>query len=261
LQEATVEIAVCLKRVPDTAEAEVKVDASGRDIVRDKLAYTINEADNYALEEALLAKEKHNANVTVVSVGPKQAEEVLRMGMAKGAAAAVRIDDADLGTSDPIALARVLASFFTDKNFDVVMCGAIATDDGNSQVGPALAELLGRPHAAYVTRLDIQPDKLVVKRELEGGFLEVKELSLPAVVTIQTGGNSPRYASIMGIKRAGAKTVDQLAPAGLGGVPESRTTLVKLYVPQVTSAAQMLDGTTDEKAAKMAQLLKEKGAV
>jgi electron transfer flavoprotein beta subunit len=252
-----VEIAVCLKRVPDTAEAEVKVDSTGRDIVKDKLAFTINEADNYALEEALLAKEKHNANVTLVSVGPKQSEEVLRMGLAKGATAAARIDDAGLAESDPVALARVLAAWFKDKSFDLVMCGAIATDDGNSQVGPALAELLGRPHAAYVTKMDIQPGKVLVKRELEGGFLEVKEMALPAVVTIQTGGNSPRYASIMGIKRAGAKPIDQAAPSKA----ESKTKLVKLYVPQVTTAAQMFEGSVDEKAAKLATLLKEKGAV
>jgi electron transfer flavoprotein beta subunit len=198
-----VEIAVCLKRVPDTAEADVKVDATGKDIVRDKLAFTINEADNYALEEALLAKEKHNANVTLVSVG------------------------------------------------------AIASDDGNSQVGPALAELLGLPHAAYVTKLDIQAGKALVKRELEGGFLEVKELATPCVVTIQTGGNTPRYASIMGIKRAGAKPIEQAAPAK----SESKTSLIKVYVPEIVGAAQMFEGTVDEKALKMAQLLKEKGAV
>ena len=248
------EIAVCLKRVPDTAEAEVKVDGSGRDIVKEKLAFTINEADNYALEEALLAREKHNANVTLVSVGPKAAEEVLRMGLAKGATAAARIDDAGLSESDPIALARVLADWFKSRNFDLILTGAFASDDGNSQVGPALAELLGRPHAAYVTKLEVQGDKLTVKRELEGGFLEVKEVSLPAVVTVQTGGNSPRYASIMGIKRAGAKPIDQAAP----GKPESRTQLIRVYVPQVTSAAQMFEGTTDEKAGKLAQLLKRR---
>ena len=109
--EASVEIAVCLKRVPDTAEADVKVDPTGKDIVRDKLAFTINEADNYALEEALLAKEKHNANVTLVSAGSQQAEEVLRMGMAKGATAAARIDGAGLGECDGVGLARVLAAF------------------------------------------------------------------------------------------------------------------------------------------------------
>jgi electron transfer flavoprotein beta subunit len=252
-----VEIAVCLKRVPDTAEADVKVDASGKDIVRDKLAFTINEADNYALEEALLAKEKHNANVTLVSVGAKESEEVLRMGLAKGATAAARIDSAALGESDGIGLARVLADWFKGKSFDLIVTGAIASDDGNSQIGPALAELLGLPHAAYVTKLDIQAGKAVVKRELEGGFLEVKELATPCVVTIQTGGNTPRYASIMGIKRAGAKPIEQAAAAK----PEAKTKLVRVYVPQVVSAAQMIEGTVDEKAGKLATLLKEKGAV
>jgi electron transfer flavoprotein beta subunit len=252
-----VEIAVCLKRVPDTAEAEVKVDATGRDIVRDKLAFTINEADNYALEEALLVKEKHNASVTLVSVGTKESEEVLRMGLAKGATAAARIDSANLGETDGIGIARVLAEWFKSKTFDLIFTGAIASDDGNSQVGPALAELLGLPHAAYVTKLDILPDKLAVKRELEGGFLEVKELSMPAVVTIQTGGNTPRYASIMGIKRAGAKPIDQAVP----GRPGSKTKLVRVYVPEVMGAAEMIEGTLEEKAAKLATLLKEKGAV
>ena len=250
------EIAVCLKRVPDTAEADVKVDGSGRDIVRDKLAFTINEADNYALEEALLAKEKQNANVTLVSVGPKATEEVLRMGLAKGASAAWRIDDAGLADADPIALARVLAGFFKQHNFDLVLCGAFASDDGNSQTGPALAELLGRPHAAYVVKMEVGADKLTIKRELEGGFLDVKELALPAVVTIQTGGNSPRYASIMGIKRAGAKPIEQHTHEG---GTASKTKMVKLYVPPMVSAAQFLEGTTDEKATKLAQVLKEKG--
>ena len=251
------EIAVCLKRVPDTAEADVKVDATGKDIVRDKLAFTINEADNYALEEALLAKEKHNASVTLVSVGPKEAEEVLRMGLAKGGTAAARIDSTGIDEADGVGLARVLAAWFRDKKFDLIVTGAIASDDGNSQVGPALAELLGLPHAAYVTKLDIQAGKAVVKRELEGGFLEVKELATPCVVTIQTGGNTPRYASIMGIKRAGAKPIEQAAASRT----ESKTSLVRVYVPEVVGAAQMIEGTVDEKALKMAQLLKEKGAV
>jgi electron transfer flavoprotein beta subunit len=243
--------------VPDTAEADVKVDASGKDIVKERLAFTINESDNYALEEALLAKEKLGGNVTLVSVGPKQAEEVLRMGLAKGATAAVRIDDADLEGADPICIARVLAQYFKDRSFDLIFAGCIASDDGSSQVGPALAELLGLPHAAYVTKLEHGDAASTVRRELEGGLLEVKELRRPAVVTIQTGGNSPRYASIMGIKRAGAKPVEQVVPAPA----EARSTLVRLFVPEVAAAAEMIDGTTDEKAAKVAQLIKEKGVL
>jgi electron transfer flavoprotein beta subunit len=251
------EIAVCLKRVPDTAEADVKVDASGKDIVKERLAFTINESDNYALEEALVAKEKLGGNVTLVSVGPKQAEEVLRMGLAKGATAAVRIDDAGIEGVDPVGIARVLAQYFRDKSFDLIITGCIASDDGSSQVGPALAELLDRPHAAYVTKLEHGEATATVRRELEGGLLEVKEVQRPAVVTIQTGGNTPRYASIMGIKRAGAKPVEQVTPPAVN----TRSALVRLFVPEVAAAAEMIDGTTDEKAAKVAQLIKEKGVL
>ncbi|MFO7649880.1 MAG: electron transfer flavoprotein subunit beta/FixA family protein [bacterium] len=251
------EIAVCLKRVPDTSEADVKVDPSGKDIVKERLAFTINESDNYALEEALLAKERLGGNVTLVSVGPKQAEEVLRMGLAKGATAAVRIDDAGLQGADPVSIARVLAEYFRGKSFDLIFTGCIASDDGSSQVGPALAELLGLPHAAYVTKLEYGDAAVTVKRELEGGLLEVKEIARPCVVTIQTGGNSPRYASIMGIKRAGAKPVDQLTPAAV----QPQTELVRLFVPEISGAAEMIAGTVDEKAAKMAQLIKERGVL
>lgn len=249
------EIAVCLKRVPDTAEAEVRVDSSGTDIVKDKLAFTINEADNYALEEALLLKEKLGCGVRLVTVGPQPAEEVLRMGLAKGATAAVRIADTGLAGADQMAVAGVLAGYFRAHPCDLILAGCIASDDGCSQVGPALAELLGWPHAAYVTRLEVREGMLAVKRELEGGLLELKEVRMPCVVTIQTGGNSPRYASIMGIKRAGAKPIEQAAPEAVA----SNARLVRLYLPEVTSSALMLDGTTDEKAARLAEILRERG--
>ncbi len=258
-------IAVCVKRVPDTAEAEVKVDDTGKDIVKDKLGFTTNEADNYALEEALLLKEKLDAEVTLISVGPKESEEILRMGLAKGAARAVRIDDAHLAGSDAIALARVLAAWLKKEEFDLVFTGCIAQDVEDSQVGPALAQLLGWPHACYVTKLEVQDDKLVVRRELEGGFLEAKEMAWPCVVSIQTGGNTPRYASILGIKRARAKPLDELNPDALGlsqdevGESGSKTRLLKLYVPEVVSAAEMIEGDVGEKATRMAEIMKEKG--
>jgi len=146
-----VEIAVCLKRAPDTAEADVKVDATGKDIVRDKLAFTINEADNYALEEALLAKEKHNANVPLVSGGAKESEEVLRMGLAKGATAATRIDSANLGETDGIGVARVLAEWFKGKTFDLIFTGCIASDDGNCR-SAALANCWAAAAPTYEAR-------------------------------------------------------------------------------------------------------------
>ncbi|MEO0074398.1 MAG: electron transfer flavoprotein subunit beta/FixA family protein [candidate division WOR-3 bacterium] len=252
------EIAVCIKRVPDTAEADVRIDSSGRDIVRERLAYTINEADNYALEEALLWRERYGAGVTLVSFGSKEAEEVLRMGLAKGATAAVRLDDAGMEGLDGLALARVLAGFFSGRRFDVIMTGCVATDDGNSQTGPALAALLGLPHATYVVRSEFSGDKVVVRRELEGGLLEVKEIPLPCVLSFQTGGNSPRYASILGIKRAAARPIEQLPATRVG---EQKTELVRLYLPEVVASAQILAGSLEEKTQVLAELLKTKGVV
>ncbi|MFO7676129.1 MAG: electron transfer flavoprotein subunit beta/FixA family protein [bacterium] len=258
-------VAVCVKRVPDIAEADVRVDESGRDVVRDRFQFTINEADNYALEEALLFAENHEAEVVLVTVGGPETTEVLRMGLAKGAARAARIEPAGLEGADAVGLARVLAAYCRREEFDLVLCGAIAQDTEESLVGPALAELLDWPHAAYVTKLEPTDAGLTVKRELEGGFLEVKELPRPCVVTIQTGGNTPRYASILGIKRAGAKPVDELTPDGLGlaageiGAAGSKTRLVRLYAPEVTGAAEMIEGDVPEKAARLAEILKERG--
>lgn len=257
-----VKIAVCIRRVPDTSEAEVRVDDTGKDIVKDKLAFTVNEADNYALEEALRLKEKVNGQVTLVSVGPKEAEEVLRIGLAKGADGAVRIDDTGLAGTSASSLARVLSDFLKPGGFDLVFTGCIAQDAEDSQVGPMVAQMLGWPHAAYVIALEPKGERLHVKRELEGGFLEVKELERPAVVTIQTGGNSPRYASVMGIKRAKLKPLEGTNPAALGRSPDdlgARARLMRLYAPPVVSAAEMIPGDTAEKAGRVAEILKAKG--
>ncbi len=260
-------IAVCVKRVPDVSEVDVRVDDTGLDVVGDRFAFTINEADNYALEEALLLKEDQDAEVTLVTVGSSEAAEVLRMGLAKGAVRGVRIDDAGLAGSDGLSLARVLAAFFKQEEFDFVFTGCIAQDVEDSQVGPALAAYLGWTHAAYAVNLDVGDEKLVAKRELEGGFLDVTELARPCVVSIQTGGNTPRYASILGIKRAGSKPVDDFDAAGLGlaaediGAAGSKTRLLKLYVPEVVSAAEMIEGSVSEKAARLADIMKERGLV
>jgi electron transfer flavoprotein beta subunit len=260
-----VKIAVCVKRVPDISEADVRVDDSGRDVVRDRFQFTINEADNYALEEALLLKESQDAEVTLVTVGPKEASEVLRMGLAKGAARGVRIDDAGLEKADGLSLAAILAAYFRKEQFDLVLTGCIAQDVEDSQVGPALAQMLDWPHAAYVISLEGKGDVLQVKRELEGGFLEVKELPRPCVMSIQTGGNTPRYASILGIKRAGSKPMDELDAAALelsvdeAGEAGSKSKLLRLYVPEVTGAAEMIEGDTGEKATKAVEILKDRG--
>lgn len=272
------EIVVCCKRVPDTSESALIIDASAKEIKRQGLAHTINESDNYALEEALLIKERLGGSVTLVSVGPKEADDVLRMGLAKGADRAVRVTDEKLQGSDAYVLSRVLSRVIAPLKPDLILCGSQASDDGQAAVGVMLAEMLGLPHAAYVTKLELGDQgqsttgqslisKAKLRRELEGGLLEVIETNLPAVVTIQTGINMPRYASIMGIKRAQAKELKVLDAATAGLAPDevgeaaSRTQLERLFVPVSESHAEILQGDLNEVSAKLATILREKGLV
>jgi electron transfer flavoprotein beta subunit len=261
------DIVVCIKRVPETAEAEIKIDASGRNIVQEGLVYTINEADNYALEEALLIKERVGGTVTVITMGQKESEDTLRMGLAKGSDMAIRLDDPAFAGSDGVATARILAACIKDLTYDLLLTGCMASDDWFSQVGPALAELLGVPHAAMVTKADLENGKTRASRELEEGLLEVLDIDLPAVLTIQTGINEPRYASIMGIAKASKKeiTVKGLGDLGLKtdqvGEAGSGTRVEKLTLPVQDKMAELIPGSPDEAAGTLSAILKERGLV
>jgi electron transfer flavoprotein beta subunit len=260
---------VCVKRVPDTAESEVHIDATGKDIEKSKLSFGINEADNYAVEEAIQIKERLGGVVNVVSVGGKEFDEQIRMALAKGGDEAIRIDDPALAGSDGFAIAKVLAAAIKGMEFDIVFTGALADDDGSAVVGVALAELLGVNHAAYVKKVEILEEgkRIKVGRELEGGLMEFVEMDLPAVLTIQTGINEPRYASFKGIKLAAKKeiAVKSLADLGLDpsevGEAGSWAVLEKFTPPVVGEMAEILTGEPEETAAKLAAILKEKGLV
>lgn len=259
------DIIVCLKMVPDTAETEVRVDNTGKDILKIRLVNVTNEADNYALETALLLKEKHGGTVTLISLGPPNVDEVLKMGLAKGADRAIRLTDNLFETGDTWTRTYALYQAISKNRFDLILTGCIASDDGNSQVGPSLAALLDIPSAAYVNKVEVLGNnKLKIDRELEGGILERKEISLPALLTIQTGINTPRYASIIGIKRAGSKPLEVLDAVKLGVDPkmlESLTELQQLYMPKVESKAQFIYGSDDEISEKLATLIKEKAGL
>jgi electron transfer flavoprotein beta subunit len=254
-----------MKMVPDTSETEVRVDSTEKDILKVRLMYTTNEADNYALETALLLKEKFGGSVTLISVGPQKVDEVLRMGLAKGADRAIRLTDELFEKGDTWITAQALYQSISKNKFDLILTGCIATDDGNSQIGPTLAALLNIPSAAYVNKIEmIDSTKSRVDRELEGGILERKEISLPAVLTIQTGINTPRYASIIGIKRAGSKPLEVFDATKLGIDPkmlESLTELQQMYMPKLESNAQFISGSDDEISEKLATLIKEKAGL
>jgi electron transfer flavoprotein beta subunit len=252
------EILVCVKRVPDTADAEIGIRPDKKGIVDEDLAFGIGEWDNYAVEEAIRLKEAHGGTVTVVTVGSEESEEVLRRCLAMGADDAIRVDTASVESPDPFAVARALEEVARKKAYDLVLTGALSGDDGYGIVGAVLAGRLGRPHATLVTSVDAEGTKVVVTRELEGGLEEILAIELPAVLTIQTGINEPRYVSIMGIRKVRAKEIPVLTPAG-----EAASLLgpAGLSVPPAGKEAVFLTGAPAEVAQKILDLVKERGGV
>ena len=256
---------VFIKRVPDTSEAEVKVDGSGKDVDNSKFSFDINDADNYAVEEAILIKEAKGGTVQVVNMGPADSDVMIRMALAKGGDSAIRIDDPRVNIIDPLKVAKTLAAVVKGQAFDLLLTGCMAGDDGGMAVGVAMAEELGIPHAAMVKKVEVGDGKVTVHRELEGGLSEVVEMNLPAMLTIQTGINEPRYAPIKGIRQAQKKElkVVKLEDLGLaeGDVNEASSLieLVNMYVPEVVSNAEIIEGEPEEKAAILAEKLVKGG--
>ena len=260
-------IFTCIKYVPDTSEAEIKLNPEGTEVDSSRFSFDINDADNYAVEESVLIKEKYGGNVTVVSIGPKESDVMIRMAMAKGCDNAIRIEDERIASHDPLMVARVLAGAIKDQEFDLVLTGCMANDYGQATTGVALAEILGVPHAAYVKKVEIEDGKVKAYRELEGGLMEVVEINLPAVLTIQTGINEPRYAPIRGIRQAQKKELKVVNLDDLGiaegdvHAEASQITLEKLYIPVVESKAEIIEGEPEEKAEKLASILVKGGLV
>ncbi|MEM3641051.1 MAG: electron transfer flavoprotein subunit beta/FixA family protein [Candidatus Bathyarchaeia archaeon] len=261
------DIIVCVKHVPETAEAELKIDATGKSVEKTGLVYDINEWDDYALEEAIRIKEKFGGTVTAITIGPQDSEGTLRKCLARGADKAVRLTDPKFEGSDAYAIAKILHSVIKNLHFDLILTGAQAGDDGYAMVGPILAELLHIPHATMVKKIELDAGTAKVNRELEGGLEEQVEVKMPALFTIQTGINEPRYVSIMGIRKAMQKEVKvmSLADTGLSendvGVAGSWINIEKMYVPPVEKQAEFLKGSPDEVAAKIVEILKSRGLI
>ncbi len=260
-------IIVCIKRVPDTTDADIFIDKSGKDIDKSGLAFDLNEWDSYAIEEAILLKEKLGGTVTVFSLGGEDSNESLRKCLAMGADDALRLTDPAFTGADGFATARVLAEAIRTRPYDLILTGTQAEDDGYGQVGVVMAEMLGIPHVSIVNRIEVQERKIKAHRELEGGLEEVVEVDLPALLTIQTGINEPRYVSIMGIRKVAKKEIKVLGTSDLNLKPEevglagSDIQLEKVFLPPVGEGAEMLEGKPEEIARKMFDILKDKGGV
>jgi electron transfer flavoprotein beta subunit len=260
-------IVVCVKRVPETADADVSIDKSGKDIDKSGLVFDLNEWDSYAIEEAILLKEKFGGTVTVLSMGGEESNESLRKCLAMGADDAIRLTDPAFNGSDGFATARILSEAIRKIPYDLILTGTQAEDDGYGQVGVVLAELLGIPHAALVNRIEAQDKMMKVHRELEGGLEEVFEIDLPAVLTLQTGINEPRYVSIMGIRKVAKKEIKTFGTSDLSLKPEevgfsgSNIQLEKVFLPPSGEGAAMLEGKPEEIATKVFEILKDKGGL
>lgn len=255
------EIVVCVKRVPMTQEVDLEIDAQRKDVRKEMLAYVINEWDNYAVEEAILLKEKFGGTVTAVTIGTEDDEEVLRRSLAMGADKAIRVDPGGL-VLDAYVIARILSAVIQGMKVDLVLTGVQADDFNEGAVGVMLSEFLGIAHSAVVTRVEPEGHEMTVRVELEGGTDEVSKIKLPALLSIQTGINVPRYVSIMGIRKAAKKELNVLPVTDVGLSEDDlspRTVVEELFPPPETAGAQIIEGDPASIAEEIVRIMKEKG--
>ncbi len=261
------EILVCARRVPDTSENEIQLNRAGNDIERDELVYSINEADNYAVEEALQIVSRVGGNVTVATVGSEEDEEILRREMAMGASHGVLLTDDAFTGSDGRGIAAILKAFVQKGSYDLVLTG-VQAEDGGAQVGGMLAAMLDWPFASLVNAIEVvEGRKLKITREIEGGNKEISEIDLPCVLSIQTGINEPRYVGMRGIRAVASLPVPTYGlselgiEAGLVGTSGAKVKRVDYFVPAAGKSAEMLSGSREENIEKVLELVAAKGGL
>jgi electron transfer flavoprotein beta subunit len=250
-----VKILVCMKQVPQK-DAPLKLNEAGT-WIREDVSYEVNEPDAYALEEALRQKEKHGGEVVVITAGPTRAQQVLREALAKGADRAIHLEDDKFVGLDALNVAKAFAASIKDEQFDLIFTGLQSDDYGYAQTGVLMAQLLGYPHATIIMQIEKNDAGIKVKRELEAGFFQFVQMPLPAVLTIQSGINKLRYATLIGIKQAKNKplrkvTWDEVSSA----VGENLQKIEKLYIPQKTKKTEFIEGAPAEIAKKLVEKLK-----
>ena len=272
-------IAVCIKQVP-TREWQPRLNDQKTWIREQDASYEMNEPDAYALEESLRLKEKHGGEVVVCSAGPARVAQVLREALARGADRAIHVQSDQLAAADALVVASALADAMRAEQFDLVLTGLQSDDQGFAQTGVILAERLGLPHATIVMEIDASravnpaergggvpaepvrgegaPGVIKVKRELEGGWFQWVAMPMPAVLTIQSGINQLRYATLKGIMAAKKKEIRAVSPAA---VPPPQTKIVALYAPEKGKKTQMIGGSPAEAAKELVKKLREDARV
>ncbi len=234
----------------------MKIQSGAQWIEEDDLTFEINEPDAYALEEALQLKEKHGGEVVALCLGPARAASTIREALAKGADRAIHISEESINGLDTLAVAKLLAGAIKSEAPDLVLTGLQSDDLGYGQAGVVLAELLGVPHATIIMQVSIEGGTLRVKRELEDGWFQFVTMPLPAVLTIQSGINKLRYATLMGIKKAKTKEIKVLSAADAGGTGTAVSTLDRVYVPLRTKVSTIFEGDAKSTAAQLVEKLK-----
>ena len=248
-------ILVCMKQVPQK-DAPLKLNEGGT-WIREDVSYEVNEPDAYALEEALRQKEKHGGEVVVITAGPGRAQQVLREALAKGADRGIHLEDAGFLGLDAYNTARAFAATIKDEQFDLIFTGLQSDDYGFAQTGVILAQLLGRPHATIIMQIEKTDGSIRVKRELEAGYFQFVDMPLPAVLTIQSGINKLRYATLIGIKQAKNKPLRKVALAEVqNSIGANLQKIERMYIPQKTKKTEFLEGGAGEIAKKLVDKLR-----
>ncbi|MBI2567028.1 MAG: electron transfer flavoprotein subunit beta/FixA family protein [Candidatus Schekmanbacteria bacterium] len=263
-------VVICIKQVADK-DARLKINGAATWIEESELAWAINEADLFALEEGLRLKEKHGGEVVLLSMGPARTQEALRKALAMGADRALHLDDPAFEGSDVATAARIIAKAIARDGFDLALFGVQSDDLGSAQLAPRVAEHLGVPHAAIAMGIavDAGSGTVTVKRELDAGTLEVVALNLPAVVSVQLGMNEVRYASLKGIMAAKKKPIAAIKAADLGlsaaqvGAAASRTQILKVGFPSAgeKGKAEIFGGPPAQAVAALIEKLRKEAKV
>ena len=248
-------IVVCIKQVP-AKDAPLVISESGAWIREADIGFEMNEPDRFALEEALRLKEKHGGEVVVLSLGPERVKTTIKEALAKGADRGLHVADDRFFELDALAAARSLAAAIEKEKFDLVLTGLQSDDHGFGQTGVLLAGILGLPHATIIMQIEVQDGRMKLKRELEAGWFQWVEVLLPAVLSIQSGINKVRYATLKGIMAAKKKEIVTIPRESLGVASEPTQRLERIYVPQKTKKTEFLTGTPKEAAAKLVEKLK-----
>ncbi|GGK33872.1 electron transfer flavoprotein subunit beta [Caldalkalibacillus thermarum] len=252
-------ILVLMKRTFDTEE---KVHIENNAIVEDGVEFVINPYDEYAIEEAIKLRDEHGGEVTVLTVGPADAEKEIRTALAMGADKAILVEDEDLN-ADEHTIAHILAAIIKEREFDIILGGNVSVDNGAGQVAVRVAELLDIPQVTTITKLDIDGNTAIAERDVEGD-VEIVEVSLPALFTAQQGLNEPRYPSLPGIMKAKKKPLERLTVEDLNlNLDEigAKTEVLEYFLPPEKKAGRILEGELDEQVKELVQLLRDEAKV